>query len=707
VRTAWDDLAWPAERAGEALRAAARCSGLPVRDADVPTITVPAGADAAWLERAVVRLADWLDVEAEPVGAAAGDVEALVRGAGPALVLLPGGGPRLLALVPSRGRGLRVLDARGRTHDARAADLRGLLCRELEAPLLAEVAAVLAAAGVPDRRREAATRALLAERLSGARVEGVMMIRPRATSPLRTQLARARMVTRAARLLGAHVLEQALFVGSFWTLGATALAGHVDVGWLTAWVLLVASQVPLRAYVAGAQAAIAIDVAAVLKRHLLAGALRLDADVARTDGAGQMLGRVFESEAVEGLAIGGGFAALLACIELAVGAVVLAFGAAPTVQLALLVGFVAAAGACGAALARARGAWTDERLALTHDTIERMVGHRTRLAQESPDAWHDGEDQALARLHDRGRRMDRFATWLASALPRGWLVASVVGLVPALLAGARATTAVAISVGGALLVQGALRRVSEGVSALAGAAVGLRRLEPLRKAALRTEPLASPVALGVVAEDDPERTVLEARHLGFQHQGRLSPVLRDASLRLDARDRVLVEGPSGSGKSTLAAILTGLREPRGGLVLLDGLDRKTLGDAAWRARVAGVPQFHENHVLCASLAFNLLMGRAWPPTARDLADAEAVCRDLDLGPLLERMPGGLHQPVGETGWQLSHGERSRVYVARALLQGAEVVVLDESFAALDSATLRRAVECVASRPVAAVVIAHP
>jgi ABC-type glutathione transport system ATPase component len=50
---------------------------------------------------------------------------------------------------------------------------------------------------------------------------------------------------------------------------------------------------------------------------------------------------------------------------------------------------------------------------------------------------------------------------------------------------------------------------------------------------------------------------------------------------------------------------------------------------------------------------------------------------LHLGDLLDRMPGGLFQLVGETGWQLSHGERSRLFMARALLQGADLVVLDE------------------------------
>jgi ATP-binding cassette subfamily B protein len=71
------------------------------------------------------------------------------------------------------------------------------------------------------------------------------------------------------------------------------------------------------------------------------------------------------------------------------------------------------------------------------------------------------------------------------------------------------------------------------------------------------------------------------------------------------------------------------------------------------------------------------------------------------------MPAGLNQMVGETGWQLSHGERSRLYIARALLQRADLVVLDESFAALDPENLRRSLTCVLNRVKTLVVIAHP
>ncbi len=119
-------------------------------------------------------------------------------------------------------------------------------------------------------------------------------------------------------------------------------------------------------------------------------------------------------------------------------------------------------------------------------------------------------------------------------------------------------------------------------------------------------------------------------------------------------------------------------------------------------RLAAAPQFHENHVLAETFAFNLFLGRPTVLGPADFEEAQAICDELGLGPVLERMPAGMLQMVGETGWQLSHGERSRLYIARALLQNAELVILDESFAALDPENLKRAVECVVKRaPVAA------
>ena len=125
------------------------------------------------------------------------------------------------------------------------------------------------------------------------------------------------------------------------------------------------------------------------------------------------------------------------------------------------------------------------------------------------------------------------------------------------------------------------------------------------------------------------------------------------------------------------------------------------------AKVEAQPVRFELRKQPASLDIRLLMGRRWPPEQQDLIDAESLCRELGLDNLLDNMPAGFMQMVGETGWRLSHGERSRVFLARALLQDAKVVVLDESFGALDPQTMERCLRLVLERAPTLVVIAHP
>ncbi|KYF80998.1 hypothetical protein BE17_29670 [Sorangium cellulosum] len=523
-------------------------------------------------------------------------------------------------------------------------------------------------------------------------------------SSFRRLLSMRGVLRRGAVFLGAAALQIALGVFAWWLIGAGALDGDVQPGWLVAWVLLSLSGIFVQLFASWTGGLLTIDVAALLKQRLLCGALRLDPAAIRTRGSGALLAMVSESEAVETAGLGGALGAIVGVVQLASAAVVLAAGAGGGLHVALLFGWAFVVALLARRFARQRAAWTGERFAITSGFVENVVGHRTRVAQELPQLHHVEEDAVLERYHVASRAMDRVGDLLSSLPARGWLALGLLGLVPAVLGGVSVGPLV-VATGGILQAQAAFAMLATSLGALLSAAVSWRSIARLFTAAADREPPGIPQAvLGRPATSD---VILEARGVSFRYGEGGEPVLRDCGLVLSKGDRLLLEGRSGGGKSTLAGVLSGLHAPASGLVLLRGLDRRTLGGAAWRSRVASAPQFHDNHVLSGTLAFNLLMGRAWPASPEDRREAESVCRKLGLGPLLDRMPSGLDQVVGETGWQLSHGERSRLFLARALLQRADAVILDESFGALDPLTARECVGAVIERAPALVVIAHP
>jgi ATP-binding cassette subfamily B protein len=524
------------------------------------------------------------------------------------------------------------------------------------------------------------------------------------------QIRQAHLPYHLSVLLGAHATQYLCWILAWWLLGRGALQGRLDPAWLLAWGLLLVTVIPLHLWSTWAQGRLAFGLGGLLKTRLLAGALRLTPEEIRHQGAGQFLGRVLEAEAVEGLALSGGLLGLLAGVEVAMAACVLGAGAGGWLHVGLLWGWLGVAGGLGWYFLYQRRDWTAARLTMTHALVERLVGHRTRLAQEAPESWHIGEDQELAAYFASSHRLDLTSAWLSALIPRGWLLLGLLGLGPALLAGRVTAVSIAIGVGGTLLAYEAWKKVAAALVHLAGAALAWHQVAPLFAAATRPQ-VVTPPAYALPAAEPPgdagDAPLLEAHALVFRHRVHGAPVLRECSLQMRTGDRLLLEGPSGGGKSTLASLLTGLRQPDSGLLLLDGLDLPTLGTAGWRRRVVASPQFHDNHVFTGTLAFNLLMGRHWPPRPEDLQEAEALCHALALGPLLERMPAGLWQLVGETGWQLSHGERSRFYIARALLQNASVLILDESFATLDPETLHCVQQCVLDHAPTLLVIAHP
>jgi ATP-binding cassette subfamily B protein len=493
---------------------------------------------------------------------------------------------------------------------------------------------------------------------------------------------------------------------AWWWIGHATLQGRLDGNVLLTWGLLLFTLIPFRLLGTWLQGGVAVSLGGLLKQRLLRGALNLELDDADQQGVGELFGRVLEADRVEALALSGGFVGLVALIELGFAAVVMSLGAGGGLQVGLLLGWLGVTGCLSWHYVRQRRHWSENRLDLTQDLVEGMVGHRTRLVQEPRATWHVGEDHALEGYVHRSRLMDRMMTWVLGGVPRGWLCLGTVGLVPVFVAGTTSTSALAVSLGGMLLAYRALEKVSLSLVHLADTGIAWKQIAPLFHAAARTEPLGTLAGLAQPQTTVQGGALLEGHDLVFRYGERSEAVLRGCDIRINVGDHAFLQGVSGGGKSTLVAVLSGLRQAQSGLLLLRGLDRATLGAQAWRQRAVAAPQFHDNHVVSGPFAFNLLMGRRWPPQAEDLQDAETLCRDLGLGELIDRMPGGLLQMVGETGWQLSHGEQSRLFIARALLQQADIVILDESFAALDPANLQRALRCVYERVRTLLVIAH-
>jgi ATP-binding cassette, subfamily C, bacterial CydD len=168
--------------------------------------------------------------------------------------------------------------------------------------------------------------------------------------------------------------------------------------------------------------------------------------------------------------------------------------------------------------------------------------------------------------------------------------------------------------------------------------------------------------------------------VSFSYPARAGTVLESVDLELAPGETVALVGPSGSGKSTVAALILRFVEPTSGRLTAGGAELGAYDAAAWRSRIAWVPQ-HPT-MFRGTIAENIALGDPDAGAARVRAAAAVAGADV----FVSALPSGYETVVGDGGRTLSTGERRRIALARAFLRDAPLVVLDEPTADLDAAS---------------------
>ncbi len=184
-------------------------------------------------------------------------------------------------------------------------------------------------------------------------------------------------------------------------------------------------------------------------------------------------------------------------------------------------------------------------------------------------------------------------------------------------------------------------------------------------------------------------------HVSFTYPGCAAPALSDVSFTAKPGEFIGIVGGTGSGKTTLVNLIARFYEPQSGEILLDGAPAKAFPKENLRARIGVAAQ--KSALFRGTIRENLLWGDK-NASDDDLTEALRAAQALDI---IEGKEGGLSAKLEENGRNLSGGQRQRLTIARALVKKPEILILDDSFSALDAITesrLRDAVTRLSYRP---------
>ncbi|PKO93591.1 MAG: lipid A export permease/ATP-binding protein MsbA [Betaproteobacteria bacterium HGW-Betaproteobacteria-1] len=172
---------------------------------------------------------------------------------------------------------------------------------------------------------------------------------------------------------------------------------------------------------------------------------------------------------------------------------------------------------------------------------------------------------------------------------------------------------------------------------------------------------------------------IELRGVTLRYENAKRPALNNVNLTIKPGEKVALVGRSGGGKTTLVNLLPRFYELQQGLVLIDGLDIRSMTLKNLRQQFALVSQ---DVILFNDTVFNNIAYG----TLRDVDEAQviAAAEAAHAWEFIQQLPEGLQSEVGDRGVRLSGGQRQRLAIARAILKDAPILLLDEATSALDT-----------------------